>query len=152
MLLSKGSDCFYGSSALQMKCFMQDYLESQPQSERGALFSVVIAGGVKMKLVTIWFCGAQSMAKGTSEDRLAHLSICWRRTPGPPGTACWQQWMTGLAGEREPWGWVGGGVDGDQPSSSSSSFGWEIEVTGRRARSQSLLLLLHFGWSRSELC
>ena len=39
-----------------------------------------------------------------SEDRLAHVSICWRRTPGSPETACRQRWMTGLAGEREPWG------------------------------------------------
>ena len=23
--------------------------------------------------------------------------------------ACWQRWMTGLAGEREPWGRGGGG-------------------------------------------
>ena len=33
------------------------------------------------------------------------LLICWRLTPGSPETACRQQWMTGLAGEREPW-WV----------------------------------------------
>ena len=44
------------------------------------------------------------MAKGASEDRLAHLSICWRQTPGSPETACWQRQMTGLAGEREPRG------------------------------------------------
>ena len=31
---------------------------------RGALGSAVIAGGVKMKLLAIWFCGNQSMAKG----------------------------------------------------------------------------------------
>ena len=62
---------------------MQAYLGSRPQLERGALGSVVIAGGVKMKLLAIWFCGNRSMAKGASEDRLAHLSICWRRTPGP---------------------------------------------------------------------
>ena len=54
------------------------------------------------------------MAKGASEDRLIHLSICWRRTPGSPETACWQRWMTGLAGERETLegsrrGWGGGG-------------------------------------------
>ena len=28
----------------------------------------------------------QTMAKGASEDRLAHLLICWRRTPGSPET------------------------------------------------------------------
>ena len=44
------------------------------------------------------------MAKGASGDRLAHLSIFWRRTPGSPETACRQQWMTGLAGEKEPLG------------------------------------------------
>ena len=43
------------------------------------------------------------MAKGASEDRLAHLLIYWRRTPGSPQTACRQRWMTGLAEEREPW-------------------------------------------------
>ena len=57
-----------------------------------------------MKLLAIWFCGNQSMANGALEDRLAHLSICWRRTPGSPETACRQRGMTGLAGEREPWG------------------------------------------------
>ena len=44
------------------------------------------------------------MEKGASEDRLAHLSICWRRIPGSPETACRQRWMTGLARERETWG------------------------------------------------
>ena len=34
-----------------MRCFIQDYLGSQPQLERGALGSAVIAGGVKMKLL-----------------------------------------------------------------------------------------------------
>ena len=43
-------------------------------------------------------------AKGASEDRLAHMLICWRRTPGSPETACLQRWMTGLAGERQPCG------------------------------------------------
>ena len=38
-----------------------------------------------------------------------------KATPRFPGTACRQQWMTGLAGEREPWG-----VDRGGPSSSSS--------------------------------
>ena len=49
------------------------------------------------------------MAKGASEDRLTHLSICWRLTPWFPETACRQRWMTGLAGEREPFGGGGGG-------------------------------------------
>ena len=62
------------------------------------------SGGVKLKLVAIWFYGNQSMAKGASEDRLAFLLICWRRTPGSPETACWQRWMIELAGERAPWG------------------------------------------------
>ena len=83
---------------------MQGYLGSQPQLERCALGSVFLAGGVVMKLLAIWFCGNRSMAKGATEDRLAHLSICWRRTPGSPETACRQRWLTGLAGERKPWG------------------------------------------------
>ena len=29
-------------------------------------------GGVKMKLLAIWFCGDRRMAKGESEDGLAH--------------------------------------------------------------------------------
>ena len=57
-----------------------------------------------MTLLAIWFCGNRSMAKGASEDRLAHLSMCWRRTPGSPDIAFRQRWMTGLAGERKPWG------------------------------------------------
>ena len=57
-----------------------------------------------MKLLAIWFRGNRSMAKGASEDRLTHLSICWRRTPGSPETACRQRWMTGLAGETDTWG------------------------------------------------
>ena len=80
---------------------MQDHLGSRPQLQRGAFGSVVIVGEAKMKLA-IWFCGNQSTAKEASEDRLEHLSICWRRTPGSPETACRQRWMTGLAGEREP--------------------------------------------------
>ena len=110
-----------GGCALQMGCFMQGYLGSRPQLERGALGSAVIAGGVKMKLLWIWFRGNRSMAKGASEDRLAHLSICWRRTPLSPVTACRQRWMTVLAGEKEPWG-----VDWGRPNScccySFSSF------------------------------
>ena len=65
---------------------MQGYLGSLPHLERGALGSAVIALGVKMKLLAIWFCGNGSMAEGASEDRLAHLSICWRWTPGSPET------------------------------------------------------------------
>ena len=68
-----------------------------------------------MKLLAIWFCGNRGMAKGASEDRLAHLSICWRRTPGSQDTACRQGWMTVLAGERAMgrglWWGGGGGVD-----------------------------------------
>ena len=107
-----------GDSALQMRCFMQGCLGSLPQLERGALGSAVIDGGGKMKLLAIWFCGNRSMAKGASEDRLAHLSICWRRTPGSPETACRQRWMPGLAGERNP---GGEGVDWGPPNSSSTS-------------------------------
>ena len=59
---------------------MQDYLGPRPQLERGALGSAVIAGGVKMKL----------FSEGVSEDRLANLLICWRRTPGSPEAACWR--------------------------------------------------------------
>ena len=68
---------------------------SRPQLKRGALGSTVIAGGVKRKMLAVWFCGNRSMAKGASEDRLAHLLICWRRTPGSPETAWRQWWMTG---------------------------------------------------------
>ena len=72
-------------------------LGSQPQLERGGLDSALVAGVA-------------------SEDRLAHLLICWRQTPGSPETACWQRWMTGMAGEREQWCWErrggGGGVRG----------------------------------------
>ena len=100
--------------ALQMRCFIQDYPGSQPQLERGALGSAVIPGGVKMKLLAIWFCGNRSMAKGASEDRLAYLSICWRQTLGSSEIACRQWCMTALAGEREPWriGEAGRGVGG----------------------------------------
>ena len=55
---------------------MQDYLGSRPQSERSALGLAVIAGGVKMKCLTIWFCWNRSMTKGALEDRVAHLLIC----------------------------------------------------------------------------
>ena len=60
-----------GGSALQMRCFMQGYLGSRPQLETGALGSVVIAGGVKMKLLAILVVGNRSMTKGASGDRLA---------------------------------------------------------------------------------
>ena len=63
---------------------MQDYLGFRPQLERGAFGSAVIAGGVEMKLLAVWLCRNRSMAKGTSKDRLAHLLICWRRTPASP--------------------------------------------------------------------
>ena len=43
------------------------YLESQPQLERGALGSAVIAGAVKRKLLAIWFCGNWSRTKLVSE-------------------------------------------------------------------------------------
>ena len=112
-----------GGSALQMRCFMQDYLGSRPQLERGALGSAVIAGGVKMKFA-VWFCGDRSMAKGALEDRLAHLLICWRLTLGSPETACRLWWITRLAGEREPWG-----VDWGRPSSSRINW-WTRGWTG----------------------
>ena len=44
-----------GGSALQMRSFMQDYPGSRPQLERGTLGSAVNAGGVKMKLLVIFF-------------------------------------------------------------------------------------------------
>ena len=43
---------------------MQDYLESRPQLERGTLGSVVISGGVNMKLLEIWgFLGTEAWQK-----------------------------------------------------------------------------------------
>ena len=72
--------------------FMQGCLGSGPQLESGAVGSAVIAGGLQMKLLAFWFCGNpptnRGTAKGASEDRLAHLLICWRRTPGSPEIAC----------------------------------------------------------------
>ena len=62
---------------------MQDYLGSQPQLERGVVGSVVIAGGVKMKLLVIWFCWNRSMAKGALEDRLTHCRCAEGRHCGP---------------------------------------------------------------------
>ena len=116
---------------IRMRCFTQDYQGSRPKLERGTLGSAVIAGGVTMKLSAIWFCGNGSMAKGASEDRLAHLLIFWRRTPGSLETACWQRWMTGLAGEGTAMeegrgrgeGGEGGGIDwGWRSSSISGSY------------------------------
>ena len=46
---------------------MQCYPRSRPQSENGALGSAVTAGGEKMKLLAIWFCGNRS----TATDHLA---------------------------------------------------------------------------------
>ena len=63
-----------------MRCFIQDCLESRP----GALGSAVIAGGVKIKLLAIWLCRNQSMAKGASEDRLAHFVGQLERDTGVP--------------------------------------------------------------------
>ena len=51
---------------------MQNYLVSRPQLDRGALGSAAIARGIKMKLLAIWYCGKQSIAKGAPEDRLVH--------------------------------------------------------------------------------
>ena len=51
---------------------MQGYLGSRPRLERGALG---LAGGVKMKLLAIWFCGYRSMTKGALEDRIAHYFV-----------------------------------------------------------------------------
>ena len=72
-----------------IQCSTRVYRISR-QLERGALGSEVIAAGVKIKLLAIWFCGNRSMAKGASEDRLAQLSTSWRRTPGSAETACLQ--------------------------------------------------------------
>ena len=57
-------------STLQMKCFMQDYPGPRPQLERGALDSAVIAGGVKVKLLKIWFCGSVGGQARTYVDLL----------------------------------------------------------------------------------
>ena len=57
---------------------------SKTELERGVSASVVIAGGVKLKLA-VWFCGNRSMVKGASEDRLAHFSVC---RSGSPETVC----------------------------------------------------------------
>ena len=50
-------------STLQMRCFVQGYLGSWPQLERGTLSSMVIAEGVEVKLLAIWFCGDRNMAR-----------------------------------------------------------------------------------------
>ena len=66
-----------------MRCFMQDYMGSRPELERGALGSVVISEGVKLKFLASLFGGNRIMAKGALEDRLAQLLISWRWTWGP---------------------------------------------------------------------
>ena len=67
-----------------MMWFMQGYLGSRPQLERGTLGSAVIAGGAKMKVLARWFCGNRSMAKGTSEGRLAHFVDLLKADTGVP--------------------------------------------------------------------
>ena len=97
-------------STLQMRCLMEDYLGSQPQLERGTLGSAVIVGGVKMKLLAIWFCGNRSMATGVTEDKLAVCESAGGGNRGPQrllaGSDGWQGWL-----EKESWkgGWGGGG-------------------------------------------
>ena len=102
-----------GDSALQMWVLYAG-LPRISTTIRGTLGWLVIVGGVKMELLAIWFRGNRSMAKGTW-DRLAHLSIYCLRTLGSLETACWQRWLTGLAGERKHLG-----VDWGRPNSSSS--------------------------------
>ena len=53
---------------------MQNYLGSRPQLERGALGSAVIAGGVKMKLLAIWFCGNRRNGKRSAGGQ-AHTFV-----------------------------------------------------------------------------
>ena len=97
---------------------MQDYLGTRPQLERGALGSVVIAGGVKMKLVAIWCCGNRSIAEGASEDKLAHMSICWMGTQGvsrdclPVAMDDRVGWSKRAMGEGGGWRCGGGGGGG----------------------------------------
>ena len=64
-----------------------------------------------MKLLANWFCGNRNMAKEASEDRLAHLSICWRRTPGSPED-CLPAAMDDRVGWRKKAMGVGGGGGG----------------------------------------
>ena len=52
-----------------------------------------------MKLLAIWFFVNRSTANGATEDRLAHLLICWWRTAGSPETAYRQQWQDWLEKE-----------------------------------------------------
>ena len=59
------------------------------------------------------------------------LSIFWRRTPRSPETACRQRWMTGLAGEREPWG-GGGGMGGGGGRSTEVDLVVVVESSFRR--------------------
>ena len=54
---------------------MQDYLGSQPQLEKSAFGSAVTAGGVKMKLLAIWFCGNRNRANGASEHRSTFVDV-----------------------------------------------------------------------------
>ena len=54
-----------------------------------------------MKLLAIRYCGNRSTAKGASEDRLAHLSICWRRTPGRVHRDCLPAAMDDRVGWRK---------------------------------------------------
>ena len=56
-----------------------------------------------MKLLAIWFCGNRIMAKGALEDRLAHLSICWRRTQGHQRLLASSEGQQGWL-EKKPWG------------------------------------------------
>ena len=65
------------------------------------------------------------MAKGAAEDRLAHLSICWRWTPGSQETACRQRWMAGLTGEKRAMGGVGEwGSGGGGRGGAGEGVGW----------------------------
>ena len=57
-----------------MRCFKKSYLGSRPQSERGALGSVVIAGGVKTSCKRFGFQEPKH-GKGASEDRLTLVDL-----------------------------------------------------------------------------
>ena len=61
---------------------MQGYLESRPQLERGTLGSVVISGGLNMKLLEIWVGGVGGGAGGGGGGRLAEA---WQK----------KRWRTG---------------------------------------------------------
>ena len=113
-----------GDSALQMRYFMQDYLRSQPQWERRLWFSRHCwrsENKVASDLV-LWEPKHGKRSVGGQARTFVDLLTCWRRTPRSQETTCQQRWMTGLAGERQPWwGRVGGGGNWGWPSSSSSS-------------------------------